>query len=81
MLGGVLGRKAGSVSDYIDYSDAMKRSGITWTETTLDSYLANPSAVVPDNGMVTAGNLEDEVQRRAVIAFLKEPDNSLDICP
>ena len=80
-LGGVIGRRAGSVSDYASHSDAMKSSNIIWTEETLDAYLANPAAVVPGNAMATsAGNLEDEVQRRNLIDFLKEPDNSLDLC-
>ena len=80
-LDGIMGRRAGSVSDYASYSDAMKSSNIIWTEEPLDAYLANPAAVVPGNAMATsAGNLEDEVQRRHLIDFLKEPDNSLDLC-
>ncbi len=46
-LGGVIGGRAGSVSDYVDYSDAMKISNVIWTEEMLDAHLANPAAVVP----------------------------------
>lgn len=75
-LGGVIGRRAGSVSDYASYSDEMKSSNIIWTEEALDAYLANPAAFIPGNGMASsAGNLEDEGQRRDLIDFLKEPDN------
>lgn len=79
-LGGVIGRRARSVSDYTEYSEAMKNSKIIWTEKTLNAYLANPAAVVPRNSMISWGfNLEDEKQRRDLIDFLKEPDNSLDL--
>jgi len=80
-LGGIMGRAAGSVPDYDSYSDAMKNSNIVWTEETLDAYILNPAAFIPGNGMATsAGNLEDERQRRDLIDFLKEPDTSLDLC-
>lgn len=79
-LGGVIGRQAGTVSDYSDYSDAMKNSNIVWTEETLDAYLADLTGVVPNNGMAVVGNLEDPAQRQDVIDFLKEPDSSLDLC-
>ena len=76
-----MGRRAGSVPDYDSYSAAMKASDVVWTEETLDLYLANPAAFIPGNGMAsTTGNLEDETQRRDLIAFLKEPDNSMDLC-
>lgn len=81
MLGGIIGRRAGSVPDYDSYSDAMKNSDIIWTEESLDAYLANPEAFIPGNGMATsAGNLKDKLQRRDLIDFLKKPDNSLDLC-
>lgn len=81
MLGDIMGRRAGSALDYARYSDAMKTSGIIWTEKTLDAYLADPAAMVPGNTMVSfAGKLEDEKQRRDLIDFLKQPDASLDFC-
>ncbi len=45
-LHGVFGRRAGEVDDF-RYSPALKRSGITWTETTLDAYIADPQKAVP----------------------------------
>ncbi len=81
-LDGIIGRRAGSVSDHRYYSDAMKSSNIIWTEEALDAFLTNPAAVVPGTSMAFyVGTLEDEGQRRDLIDFLKEPDNSLDICP
>ena len=80
-LGGIIGRVAGSVPDYDSYSEVMKNSNVVWSEETLDDYLVNPAAFMPGNGMAgSAGNLEDEEQRRDLISFLKEPDTSLDLC-
>ena len=80
-LEGLFGRRAGSVSDFDSYSDVMKTSAVVWTEETIDAYLANPASFMPGNGMAgSAGNLEDAAQRRDLIDFLKEPDNSQDLC-
>ena len=68
-LAGVFGRKAGSVEGFA-YSDAMKGSAITWTESELDAYLADPVGKVPGTTM-TAGAVRDAAQREAVIAYLK----------
>jgi cytochrome c len=43
---GVVGRKAGAVDGFA-YSPALKRSGLSWDEATLDRWLVNPSALVP----------------------------------
>lgn len=67
-LYGVVGRKAGSKDDF-KYSDAMAASGLTWDEGTLDSYLANPSAVVPGTTML-AGAVADDEKRAAIITYL-----------
>src|ERR1700753_805545 len=44
-LFGIVGRKAGSVSDYT-YAPAMKSSGLTWDAATLDKYITDPQGVV-----------------------------------
>lgn len=49
-LYGVVGRKAGTEKGYA-YTQSMQDSGITWTEATLDKWIANPDAVIPGNGM------------------------------
>lgn len=69
-LHGVVGRKAAAVETY-KYSDAMKNSGITWTEETLDKYLADPKAFVPGNKMTYAG-IKDAKERADVLAYLKK---------
>ncbi|MGE0750537.1 MAG: copper-containing nitrite reductase [Variibacter sp.] len=67
-LAGVVGAKAGHVSNY-NYSPAMKGSGLTWDAATLDRYLADPQKVVPGNKMPFPG-LKSENERQSVIAFL-----------
>lgn len=66
---GVFGRPAGSVPDY-SYSAALKGSGITWDDRTLDKWLADPQALVPGTKMFY--HLESPQDRADVIEFLKE---------
>lgn len=68
-LHGVVGRHAASLSDF-HYSPAMRGTGFTWDEKTLDRYLAAPQQVVPGTKMTFSG-LPDAASRKAVIAFLK----------
>ncbi|MFM5907537.1 MAG: c-type cytochrome [Novosphingobium sp.] len=68
-LFGVFGRKAASVEGYA-YSDAMKASGLTWDEATLDSYLTAPMKHVAGTKMAFAG-VPDAAKRKAIIGFLK----------
>jgi cytochrome c len=49
-LHGIVGRKAGSW-DHFKYTDAMKKSGITWNGKLLDEYLENPYSLVPGAAM------------------------------
>ncbi len=69
-LHGVVGRKAGSLDSY-NYTDAMKNSGLTWDEATLDKYLTNPRKMVPGTRMIFPG-LPREKDRQDVIAYLKQ---------
>jgi cytochrome c len=69
-LHGIIGRKAGSVEGF-SYSDAMKNSGLTWDEATLDTYLTNPKKEVAGNKMAFPGLPKPE-DRANVIAYLKE---------
>ncbi|MBS0422727.1 MAG: c-type cytochrome [Proteobacteria bacterium] len=66
---GVVGRKAGIVADY-NYSQALKASGLTWTEANLDKWLTNPSALVPGTKMFF--KIDDPQSRADIIAYLKE---------
>lgn len=66
---GVVGRRAGGVEDYA-YSEALKNSGLTWDESTLDRWLTNPSALVPGTKMFF--KIDDAQARADIIAYLKE---------
>lgn len=69
-LVGLFGRQAGSVEDF-RYSDAMKESGVTWTEETIGEYVADPRGYIKGNRMAFAG-LRDEEEIEDLIAYLKE---------
>ena len=49
---------------------ALKSSGLTWDEATLDRWLTNPSALVPGTKMFF--KLDSPQDRADVIAYLKE---------
>lgn len=67
---GVVGRKAASIPGFA-YSAAMKNSGLTWDEATLDRFLQGPTRLVPGTRMGFAG-VPDEKDRADLIAFLKK---------
>jgi cytochrome c len=69
-LNGVLDRKAGELADF-RYSPAIKRSGITWTAQTLDTFIADPQQAVPANRMPYAG-MPDARDRADLIAYLSK---------
>jgi len=68
-LAGIIGRKAGSLSDY-NYSSSMKQSGIIWDEANLDQFIAKPDQVVSGNNMKPYGGINDAAQRKAIVEFL-----------
>ena len=68
-LFGVVGRPAGSGPGF-QYTADHKKLGITWDAATLDKYLANPRAMVPDTSMIYAG-LKDDAERADLIAYLE----------
>jgi cytochrome c len=67
-LFGVVGRAAGGIPGF-PYTDDHKKLGIVWDAATLDKYLANPRAMVPDTSMIYAG-LKDDAKRADLIAYL-----------
>jgi cytochrome c len=69
MLAGLFGRKAASVPRFA-YSPALKKSGLTWTEATLDKWLTDPDTLVPDTTMEY--RVRNAEERRDLIAFLRQ---------
>lgn len=66
-LHGIYGRRAAS-QDFA-YSPALKASGLTWDEPTLDEWLKGPMKLVPGTRMVMG--IPDSRQRAAVIEYLR----------
>jgi hypothetical protein len=69
---GVYGRKSASAPGFA-YSEALKKAGIRWDDATLDRWLSDPDAMVPDTDM--AFRLANGEERKAVIAYLKSLGN------
>ena len=68
-LHGVVGRTAGSVTDFRNYSAGLKGSGIVWDTATLDRWVANPRDVVVTSNMIFPG-LRKEEDRRDLVAYI-----------
>ena len=69
-LYGIMGRPAGEVEGY-KYSKALKDSGLTWDDATLDKYLEKPKDLVPKTKMAFPG-LKKEADRQNVIAYIEQ---------
>ena len=68
MLGGVVGRRAGSAPKY-PYSPALKSAGLTWSTDNLDQWLADPQKVV--RGARMPVRVLDAPSRRDIVAYLQ----------
>ena len=73
-LWSVIGRTAGSVSDY-KYSKAMVAYGKEWSFEEMNSYLVKPQAYVKGTKMAFAG-LRKEKDRASVILFMNSKSSS-----
>jgi len=70
-LAGLWNRKAGSLSSFSRYSDAVKSSNIVWNDKTLDDWIKDPQQVIPGNQMTFPG-MKNAQQRADLLAFLKQ---------
>lgn len=68
-LHGIFGRAAGT-SEGFKFSPALKDSGITWDDATMDEWIANPKKMVAKTKMVFPG-IKKEGKRKDLIAYLK----------
>jgi cytochrome c len=66
----VMGAVAGTRGSF-GYSTALKESGITWTDDTLDRWLTKPSALVPGTKMAFAGLAKGQ-DRADLLVYLKQ---------
>jgi cytochrome c len=68
-LGGVFGRKAGSVPGFT-YSAGFANADFTWDADRLNAWLTKPQAVIP--GAVMAYRQANPATRKTIIDWLKE---------
>lgn len=68
-LWGIVGRKAGTVEGYAEYSRAIAESKVVWTAETIDQYLKDPKSFIPGNLMNFIGVPKAE-ERKALVQFL-----------
>jgi cytochrome c len=73
-LAGLWERKAGTAAGFARYSQALKSSGVTWNAETLDAWLTDPRAFIPNNGMRFPG-IGDAKARADLIAYLQAAGN------
>src|SRR5258705_1969261 len=70
-LANLWGRKAGGLSSFERYSEALNASGIIWDDRSLDGWLTDPEGMVPDNEMPFNG-IKSPQARADLLAFLNE---------
>ena len=70
-LRGVIGRKAGSLPNYSNYSDSMKNSDLVWDKNNMERFIANPDQVVPGNNMKPFAGVASADERAKIVAFLE----------
>src|SRR5579871_1439809 len=68
VLNQLFGRRAGSVAGY-SYSDANKKSDITWYEATFSEYVKDPKTKIPGTKKIFAG-VRDEQKIKELIVYL-----------
>ena len=69
ILNGLDGRKAGAIEG-VNYTPAMRNSGITWTEETFKDFIRNPGAKVP--GTIMFMSVTDAKEAGDLWAYLKQ---------
>lgn len=70
VLNGIIGRQAGTVPGYKNYSDALRQSGIVWTVENLRVFIQDPKGMVIGTTQVYKGLKNDE-NAIQLIEFLK----------
>lgn len=67
---GLIGRRAGSVPGF-NYSPAMRKSRIIWTEANLDRFIKAPMAFIPGTAMGYDG-IKNDAERHDLLVFLRQ---------
>ena len=69
-LYGLYGRQSGQAEGF-EYTEANKKSGITWNEDTLFEYLKDPKKYIPGTKMVFAG-IKKEDERKDCLLYTSD---------
>ena len=69
VLAGVYGRKPGNLADF-HYSPGYAKADFVWDDEHLDTYLADPQALIPS--AIMPYKQKNAAVRKAIISFLKE---------
>jgi len=69
-LANIWQHRAGTVTGFQRYSDAMKHAELVWAEDSLDKWLSSPERLIPGTSMTFPG-LRESQDRQDVIAYLK----------
>lgn len=77
VLNGLDGRKSGTIEGY-SYSEANKKSGITWDHDSFKDYIKDPRAKIPGTKMIFPG-IKNEKEAESLWAYLKQfgPDGKI----
>ena len=68
-LNGIVGRRAGSLPLF-PYSDALKKSGLVWTEDNLRKWIANSAEMIP-NTLMPHVSIRDPAEQIYLVAYVK----------
>ena len=74
-LANLWGRRAGGLASFPRYSPALRSSGITWNDASLNEWIRDPQRFVPGNDMTFQG-IKDGKERAGLVAFLKDATQS-----
>lgn len=66
----VAGRKAGAAEGF-NYSDAVKNSGIEWSDDKLLAWFEADDKVIAGNKMIFPAGVKDETDRANLLAYIK----------
>lgn len=69
-LNGIINRPAAAATDY-KYSEAMRKSGIVWSEDKLRAFLKAPDKLVPGNAMRFTG-ISSDSEIDDLLAYLRK---------
>jgi cytochrome c len=68
-LAGAFGREAGKAAGFDRYSAGLKAAEFAWDADTLNAWIADPQAMIPETFMIFPG-IEDSRARADLVAFL-----------